>query len=177
MSNTLALNSPLTLNNGFQVKNRFFKSAMSDQLGTQQHAPSEGLAELYGTWADGGIALMMTGNVMIDRRALGEPRNVVLEDDSNLIAFRRWAQAGQRNGAKLWVQLNHPGKQVPIHLSKQPVAPSAIPLGKGLERAFATPRALTEAEISEIIKRFAHSAALVKQAGFSGVQILSLIHI
>lgn len=171
MNVSVAVDSPLTLNNGFEIKNRFFKSAMSEQLGTRDHAPSEGLAKLYGTWADGGIGLMMTGNVMIDSNALGEPRNVVLEKGSSLSEFKRWAEAGQRNGAKLWMQLNHPGKQIPSFLNKKPVAPSAIPLGNGLEKVFATPRALEEHEILEIIQRFAISAALAKQAGFSGVQI------
>ena len=42
----------------------------------------------------------------------------------------------------LWMQLNHPGKQVPKFLSKKLVAPSAIPLGPGIRPMFATPRAL-----------------------------------
>ncbi len=170
-SANVQVSSPLTLNNGFQIKNRFFKSAMSEQLGSRDHGPQEGLVNLYRHWARGGVGLMMTGNVMIDSRALGEPRNVVLEDDRYLPAFRRWAQAGHENGAKLWVQLNHPGKQIPAILNPEPVAPSAIPLGQGLEKVFNTPRALTHEEILEIIERFGRSAALAKQAGFSGVQI------
>ena len=38
------------------------------------------LATLYGRWADGGTGLLITGNVMVDRRHLGEPNNVALED-------------------------------------------------------------------------------------------------
>ena len=37
----------------------------------------------------------MTGNVMVDRTALGEPRNVVLDEKSDLTAFElEWARAG-----------------------------------------------------------------------------------
>lgn len=39
------------------------------------------LPRLYRTWAEGGVGLSVTGNVMIDRRHIGEPRNVVLEDE------------------------------------------------------------------------------------------------
>ncbi len=162
---------PIVLNNGFEIKNRFFKSAMSEQLGSRDHAPQRALSTLYETWSKGGVGLMVTGNVMIDRRALGEPRNVVLENDRDLADFKRWAESGHKNGSKLWMQLNHPGKQVPSFLSKEPVAPSAISLGKGLEKTFNKPRALTEDEIHEIIQRFAMSAGLAKKAGFSGVQI------
>lgn len=39
--------------------------------------PGLGHVQLYHQWAQGGVGLQVTGNVMVDRRALGEPRNVV----------------------------------------------------------------------------------------------------
>jgi 2,4-dienoyl-CoA reductase-like NADH-dependent reductase (Old Yellow Enzyme family) len=60
---------------------------------------------------------------------------------------------------------------VPAFLSKQPVAPSAIPLGRGLEKVFNTPRALEDAEVVQVVGRFATAARLAKAAGFTGVQI------
>jgi len=165
------LGSTFTLKNGQVIKNRLFKSAMSEQLGTRDHNPTPGLATLYARWAQGGIGLAITGNVMIDRTALGEPKNVVLDEHSDLELFKKWAAAGLKNNAQIWPQLNHPGKQVPNFISKEPVSPSAISLSGGLEKGFNKPRALTEPEILEIIKKFALSAKLSKQAGFSGVQI------
>lgn len=167
----LTLNSPLTLGNGQVIKNRLFKSAMSEQLGTREHSPRPGLATLYGRWAHGGIGLSMTGNIMVDRTALGEPKNVVLDEASDLSLFADWAKAGQQNGCQIWTQLNHPGKQIPNFICDQPVAPSAISLQGGLEKGFNTPRALTETEIFTIIGKFALSAKLAKEAGFNGVQI------
>lgn len=167
----LGLGSPLTLGNGITLKNRLFKSAMSEQLGDRQHNPTPGLANLYQTWAKGGIGLAVTGNVMVDRTALGEPKNVVLDDHSDLSLFRNWAEAGTIGGTALWMQLNHPGKQIPSFICKEPVAPSAISLENGLEKGFNRPRALSEPEITAIIGRFARAAELARQAGFSGVQI------
>ena len=69
------------------------------------------------------------------------------------------------------MQLNHPGKQIPKFLCDEPVAPSAISLGRGLEKGFNTPRELKETDIHDIINKFALSAKLAKQAGFTGVQI------
>jgi 2,4-dienoyl-CoA reductase-like NADH-dependent reductase (Old Yellow Enzyme family) len=165
------LGSAFTLKNGQVIKNRLFKSAMSEQLGTKDHNPIPGLATLYQRWAEGGIGIAMTGNVMIDRGALGEPKNVVLDEKSDLPAFQKWAQAGKKNGAQIWAQLNHPGKQIPNFIVKEPVAPSAIALSRGLEKGFNKPRALTEAEIRVIIEKFALSAQLAKETGFTGVQI------
>jgi 2,4-dienoyl-CoA reductase-like NADH-dependent reductase (Old Yellow Enzyme family) len=171
MTASALLGSSFVLKNGQEIKNRLFKSAMSEQLGTRDHNPKPGLAKLYGRWADGDIGLSMTGNIMIDRRALGEPKNVVLDEQSDLSEFKNWATAGKKNGSHIWTQLNHPGKQIPNFIVKEPVAPSAISLSRGLEKGFNKPRALTEEEILLIIKKFATSATLAKEAGFTGVQI------
>jgi len=165
------LQQALTLPNGSRLKNRLAKSAMSEALGTTDNHATEALVRLYGRWAAGGIGLLITGNAMIDRRALGEPNNVAIEDDSDMPLLQRWAAAGQANGTQLWVQLNHPGRQSPKGLNAENVSPSAVPFSPALQAFFAPPRALTEDEIVALIQRFARSAGIVKRAGFSGVQI------
>nr|WP_252183354.1 NADH:flavin oxidoreductase/NADH oxidase family protein [Rossellomorea vietnamensis] len=165
------LSEPLALPNGAEIKNRFFKSAMSEALGTDDHNSSPALVTLYKTWADGGTGLVVTGNVMIDRNALGESGNVVIEDERDLAVLSDWAKAGTRNGTHLWMQLNHPGKQSPRTLSKTPVAPSAIPLSGSLKKFFNEPRALTEEEIQGLVTRFGKAASVAQKAGFTGVQI------
>ena len=50
--------------------------------------------------------------------------------------------------------------------------PSAVSVAiPGMEKLFAVPQALTEAEIEGIIQRYVNSAKLAEQAGFTGVQI------
>jgi 2,4-dienoyl-CoA reductase-like NADH-dependent reductase (Old Yellow Enzyme family) len=172
MSFADTLSQSLTLPCGVTLPNRFGKSAMSETLGTIDNHVTEELVRLYGRWADGGTGLVITGNVMIDQRHLGEPHNVAVEDERDLAMLKRWAEAGTRQGNQLWVQLNHPGKQIPKMLaSGDTLGPSAIPFRKELSPHFKTPRALTEGEILDIIARFARSAAIVKKAGFTGVQI------
>jgi len=165
------LAQPIDITPRCHVKNRLFKSAMSEQLADRDNAPTEGLFRLYRTWAEGGTGLLVTGNVMIDRTALGEPKNVVLDQQSDLALFRRWAEAGTQNNTQLWMQLNHPGKQIPNLVGKHPVAPSAIPLGNGLESTFNCPRELTEKEILQLIDSFAWAAQQARDCGFSGIQI------
>lgn len=168
----VTLASPLTLQNGHVIKNRFMKSATSEQLGDADNNPTKLLARAYQTWAEGEVGLTVTGNIMIDRTALGEPLNVVLDDESDLNMFRTWTAAATVKGTQCWAQLNHPGKQIPIFLSSKPVAPSAIPMKMGaLSSAFATPRALETQEVWDMVSKFARSAELAKQVGFTGVQI------
>jgi len=167
----MLLSSPFTLPSGTVLPNRLLKSAMSEALGTVDNRVTPALVTLYDRWARGGTGTLVTGNVMIDRRALGEPNNVALEDDRDFAQLRAWAEAGTREGTKLVMQLNHPGKQVPKSLNAESVSPSAVPFAKELASFFPTPRALTDAEIRDLIVRFGRSASLAKAAGFSGVQI------
>tara|TARA_B100000965_G_C19566340_1_gene746995 strand:- start:303 stop:1544 length:1242 start_codon:yes stop_codon:yes gene_type:complete len=171
VSSLEALAQPLTLRCGAVIKNRIGKSAMSEALATADNRPTDLLVNLYDAWAQGGTGLVITGNIMVDRLALGEPGNVAIEDERDLARLKQWAEVGSRQDTQLWVQLNHPGKQSPNMVTKQPVAPSAIPLEARFSRYFNPPRELNEADIHDIIQRFARAAAVVKQAGFGGVQI------
>ncbi len=170
-SDAEVIGTPLELPNGQRIRNRLLKSAMSEAMADRHgHAPAS-MQSLYGRWADGGLGLSVTGNVMIDGRALGEPGNVVLEDERDLEALRAWAQAGQRGGARIYMQLNHPGRQCPKFLNRESVAPSAVPFKKDMQALFATPRALEPAEIEALVERFGRAAGIAEKAGFDGVQI------
>ena len=163
--------NPISLQRGAPIKNRLLKSAMSEALGTIDNHVTKNYPVLYRAWANGGIGLLITGNVMIDRRALGEPNNVAIEDDRDMPLLKEWASAATENDTQCWVQLNHPGRQSPKGLNEENLSPSAIPFKKDMQGFFETPRAFEPEEIDEVITGFGRSAALVKEAGFSGVQI------
>jgi len=171
LSDTDLLNQPLRLPNGSVLRNRLAKAAMSETLGTYDNRPTQDLVQLYRRWAASGLGLIMTGNVMIDRRALGEPGNVAIEDEADLPVLQQWAKAATEQGAAIWAQLNHPGKQSTKGLNAYNLAPSAIPFREDMAAFFETPREATTSEIQDIIARFGRSAAICKKAGFSGVQI------
>ncbi|MFF2555408.1 NADH:flavin oxidoreductase/NADH oxidase family protein [Nocardia sp. NPDC058058] len=169
-SRAVAVGSPLTLPCGVTLPNRLAKAAMSEQLGEINGAPSQTLTRLYSAWGRGGAGLLVTGNVMIDRRAYVEPRNVTLEDDRHLEAVSNWARAGSRAGAAMLMQINHPGRVAVGPLNRRPVGPSALrPQAVGFN--LRKPRALTLDEIADLRRRFARTAELAVRAGFSGVQV------
>lgn len=165
------LSQPLRLPNGSVLRNRLAKAAMSETLATYDNRPTPRLIALYRRWARSGIGLIITGNIMIDRRALGEPGNVAIEDERDLPALQEWTRAATSQGSAIWAQLNHPGKQSPKGLNAENIAPSAIPFRKNMTAFFDTPREATEPEIEDIIRRFGITAAICKKAGFSGVEI------
>ncbi|MHA5870819.1 2,4-dienoyl-CoA reductase, partial [Pseudomonas aeruginosa] len=78
----------LTLPNGSTIPNRLAKAAMEENMADAAQAPSERLMRLYQAWADGGAGLLISGNVMVDSRAMTGPGGVVLENDAQLEKFR-----------------------------------------------------------------------------------------
>lgn len=168
---TNLLNQSLTLPNGFVIPNRLAKAATSETLATYSNNPTEKHIRLYQRWVASGIGMIITGNIMIDRRALGEPGNVVIEDERDFVILQQWATTVTDQGSQLWAQLNHPGKQSPKGLNSRNISASAVPFGAEMRSLFATPDEATHQEILEIIQRFGRSALICKKAGFSGVEI------
>ncbi|MBL9024649.1 MAG: NADH:flavin oxidoreductase/NADH oxidase family protein [Myxococcales bacterium] len=166
----VTIESPLELGS-LELSNRLAKSAMSERLADRDGAPNEALITLYEVWARSGAGLLVTGNVMVDRRAIGERGNVIVEDDRHARALAAWAQAAKSGGASVWAQINHPGRQAPRDANRGSVAPSAVPLAGAGRLAFSRPRALEAREIEEIVDRFGRTAAALVSAGFDGVQI------
>lgn len=161
----------LPLRAGAALPNRLVKAAMSEVLGDPlTGAPTDDLVRLYERWGRSGAGLLITGNVPVDRGGLVESGNVVIEDERHLAELRRWAEAAQAHGARLWMQLNHAGRQTPRRVVRQPVAPSPVAL-RGFGGMFARPRALADAEIRALVQRFAGAAAVARDAGFAGVQV------
>ena len=118
------LNKPLTLRNNSVIPNRLAKAAMSENLANKKFLPDTELLRLYEKFSASGAGLLITGNILLDPNSLGEPNNVVLEETTPLDSFKEWARVAKKNGSVLWGQINHPGRQSPILLSKQIVAPS-----------------------------------------------------
>jgi len=168
----MSLFSPLALPNGAVIPNRIAKAAMEENMADGDHAPSTELIRLYRAWAEGSAGLIVTGNVMVDARAMTGPAGVVLEDDRYLDRFKTWAEASRAGGAQVWMQINHPGRQMPAGLGQETLAPSAIRLDLGAQsKVFPMPREMTAADIAEVERRFVTTAVLAERAGFSGVEI------
>ncbi|MDP9880761.1 2,4-dienoyl-CoA reductase-like NADH-dependent reductase (Old Yellow Enzyme family) [Variovorax boronicumulans] len=170
--NSSPLFLPLTLPNGSVLPTRLAKAAMEENMADAGQLPGAALHDLYRVWAQGGAGLILTGNVMIDGRALTGPGGVVLEADTPLERFTEWAAAARSGGAQVWMQINHPGRQVQISMGGTAWAPSSVALDLGKHsKLFVQPRAMSEAEIAETVDRFAATAHAAERAGFTGVQV------
>lgn len=153
----LHLSKPLTLPSGLVLPNRLTKAAMAEAM-AENGLPSPAMQKAYGAWADGGWGMVLTGNVQVDERYLGQPGDLVLLDgreEEMLAAWRAWARAckgssgsessecpessGHHRRPAVLVQINHPGRQCPAGAGRRgffakSLAPSPVPLrlGEGL---------------------------------------------
>ena len=166
------LQEEMILPNGVILSNRIAKSAMSENLSNKHHEPTPILINAYKTWAQSGAGLLITGNIMIDSEAIGEPRNVVVKNRKNIEILKEWAESVKGTNTHLWAQINHPGRQAMEQINSSLKAPSAVPLKTGGRKTTKkVPKVLSESEILEIIEAFANTSIILKEAGFSGIQI------
>jgi len=122
---------------------------MTEGLASPRGQATTALLRLYATWAQGGAGLLLSGNIAIDARYLERAGNVVVEDDSGMVALKAWADAVHLGGSRLWAQISHPGRQCPRLVNLTPLAPSEVQLN--MVGNFGRPRAATEADILDII--------------------------
>lgn len=163
MSRYPSLFAPLDL--GFTtLKNRVLMGSM--HTGLEEHPDgAERLAAFYAERARHGVALIVTGGVAPALSGVGMEGGAVLNDVSQLPHHRVVTDAVHKEGGKIALQILHTGRY-----SYQPhlVAPSAIqaPINRF------NPHALTHDEILTLIDDFARCAALAREAGYDGVEIM-----
>ena len=164
--------STFTLPNGNQLKNRLVKAAMEENLANHYQLPDGALMQLYSTWAQGGVGLIISGNVMVDHLAMTGPGGLVLEQDTELSPYIELAKHAQQNNCKVWMQINHPGRQVYKRMGGKVLSPSDVALNMGKHSAlFTQPKAMHESEIEDVITRFVVTAKKAQEAGFNGVEV------
>jgi len=158
---------------GAVLKNRIAKAAMTEGLADGTNRANERFTTLYSRWGEGGAALLITGNVLIDRWHLERGGNLAIDGEQGneaLAALADMASAAKAHGAHIWMQLNHAGRQTQKMINPRPNAPSDVGLKMGNGR-FGTPTPLSAVQIETIIAGFAHAAKTAEQCGFDGVQV------
>ena len=146
------------------LKNRAIMGSMHTRLESLDNAAKR-QAVFYAARARGGIALMVTGGFSPNAAGVLEPDGPCLNDASQLGEHRHITDAVHEAGGKICLQILHAGRYA---RSGDVVAPSAIraPISPR------TPRELSAAEIEQTIADFATCAALAKEAGYDGVEVM-----
>lgn len=153
-----------------EIKNRLVMTAMESGLANLDGTPSEDMIAYYEARAKGGAGIIVTGITRInDEHGPGSLCQLSVTKDRHIEPLSRLAQAVQKHGTKLFIQLQHPGREGMAKLNSEPqvTAPSAIMCKLSRQPT----RALENSEVKELIQQFIDGAVRVKKAGCDGVEI------
>jgi 2,4-dienoyl-CoA reductase-like NADH-dependent reductase (Old Yellow Enzyme family) len=149
------------------AKNRVVRSATTTSL-AEKNDVSERLLAHYRSLAKGGAGIIVTESLRPHPALVARASNVRVFDPRIIPGLTRWAEFVHAEGALLFGQLQHGGRQhtataVPARL----IGPSAI----ACPRSGGVPHAMTDAEIRDYIAHNVVSAKNLVNAGFDGVEI------
>ncbi|MEO1653184.1 MAG: NADH:flavin oxidoreductase/NADH oxidase family protein, partial [Bacteroidota bacterium] len=164
-----SLNQPLSLPSGAILPNRIAKAALTERLAGANHLPNEKHCTLYEQWAKYGAGMLLSGNIMVDKRYLESTGNIVVEKNTAPEPFQKWTKKVLAQGNHFWAQISHAGRQSTILATRKSVSASDVQLKKmGL---FGRPVPLSASGIEEVIQRFVHAMEFCQKVGFTGVQL------
>ncbi len=162
--------SPVQIGN-VTIKNRVVMAPMGVGFAPGENKINDAYVKYFEARAKGGQGLITTPVATIDDTTCGiaEPGAFNLTQPEDIEGIRRITEACHKYGAKVSVQLCHPGRQSMTFWNhdQQPVAPSAEPENEYLQM----PRELSIDEIHSIVRKFAKSASFAVQGGADGVEL------
>ena len=170
----------------YSLKNRIVLPPLTRSRSSQPgNIPNDLMATYYRQRT--GAGFMVTEGTQIEPRGQGNAWTPGIHSAEQILGWRKVTDAVHAEGGTIFAQLWHVGRV--SHTSLQPngeapVAPSAIPAegvsvfietgpGTGALAPPSMPRALTTAEVKELVQLYAQAARNALDAGFDGVEIHS----
>lgn len=149
-----------------ELKNRVEFAPVTDNFGIDDYV-TDRMIKFYEDRAKGGVGLINIGFFTVNYPH--NPLGIGMYDDKFIPGIRKLTDACHAYGAKVGVELtfeeNYARKRGGPF---EPIGPSAI----GTRQGRPVPRALTIAEIEEIVEQFGDSARRSVEGGFDAVHIL-----
>ena len=149
------------------LPNRIVSTSHQTSL-VRDHLPTEALVAYHEERARGGVGFVVLEATAVHESGLLHAHTLAGYRDGIADGYRRIAAAVQRHGTRVVVQLFHGGREQIASAPRPPaLAPSAIPS----QRFGTEPRALSDAEVDELIGGYARAAELAVAGGLDGVEI------
>ena len=155
--------APLDL--GFtQLKNRVLMGSMHTGLEEEKNG-FEKMAAYFGERAKGGVGLIVTGGIAPNRAGWVGPFSAKMSTKSESRKHTVITERVHAEGGKICMQILHSGRYGyhPLAVAPSPIKSPISPF---------KPWGLSKRGIRNTIKDFANCAALAKEAGYDGVEIM-----
>ena len=155
---------PLDFAHGPAMKNRLMLAPLTNLQSQVDGRMSDDEFRWLTMRAEGGFGLTMTCAAHVQRIGQGFPGQLGVWSDDHLEGLTRLATAIKAQDSVAVVQLHHAGMRSPAELiGEAPVCPSDNEEFKA--------RALTAAEVEQLVEDFIAAAVRAEKAGFDGVEI------
>ncbi|MCC8078707.1 MAG: NADH:flavin oxidoreductase, partial [Oscillospiraceae bacterium] len=151
-----------------EIKNRLVMPALSTGLCNADGTVSDAYTAFYTTRAKGGAGLIITEFAAVNNtNGRHSPNQIGIWSDNHIPGLASFAETMHEYGAKVFVQLCHPGSQSYIKSDTPLLTPSGVE-----SRVFGNPvRPMTKSEIHAIVRDFAAAALRAQKAGLDGIEI------
>ena len=175
--NIVPLFHPLTLR-GITLRNRIAVAPMCQYSSVDGFASDWHLVHL-GSRAVGGAGLVMTEATAVEARGRISPQDLGIYRDEHIVMLKRIATFIKEQGAVPAIQLAHAGRkastyrpweghgEVPEGQRWQTIGPSA----ERFNTMYPLPKAMTQADIAEVVESFRVAAQRAIEAGFEVIEI------
>lgn len=151
---------------GLDLKNRIVLSSMVQFCATPDGHMTEWHHIHYGTRAVGGVGLIMIEAAAVEARGRCYISDVGIWSDEHVPGFKRLVDFCHSQGAKVGIQLGHGGRKNLDGVS-QLIAPSALPM----DDKHPMPKAMTSADMLEVIESFRKATRRAIAAGFDVIEL------
>lgn len=152
-----------------EIRNRVVMPAMETALNTVNGEVSDRIVRYYEERAAGGCGLIITEITRVaDGAGVGHFVQLNAMTPAMIPGLERLAHAVHRHGAKIFCQLQHPGREGrEMFGGEQIVGPSAIQSLANEE----VPRELSTEEVTALVGKFVMAAKICEMAGIDGVEL------
>jgi 2,4-dienoyl-CoA reductase-like NADH-dependent reductase (Old Yellow Enzyme family) len=150
-----------------RIRNRVFVAGHTTNLG-ERNLPTSRHVEYHRARAHGGVGLIITESLRVHPTSAARDRTIGVFDDACIDPLRRIAEAVQGEGAAIFGQIMHIGRQANGALARTAAwGASPEPWATGA----AVPREMTRHELSLLVESFGSGARRVLDAGFDGLEV------
>lgn len=159
-----------------RLKNRIAMSAMARGCADNKHCCTKSLADYYVRRAENGVALILTGGMVIHPSGDGYNNVPHIWDRDHANSWKSPIKRIHKSGSKIFSQLWHCGRISHSDFTGgiQPVSSSdkqAEGINRQNNKPFSTPRPLKANEIPEVYGLYLNAVYHAMKAGFDGVEL------
>ena len=161
-----------TFANGVALRNRIAMAPMTTWSGNSDGTVADAEIDYYRRRVNG-AGLVITGCTHVQPNGIGFTHEFAAFDDSFLPGLTRLAHAARSGGAVALLQIFHAGNKATPGLmaTGDVVSASAVEIEAGPYNHALTPRALTHAEIRDVIRAFGETTRRAIEAGVDGIEL------